>query len=417
MNKLGQLFLILIALSTSIFAQEQITEKTETAQQYGIKFSGFVRSDIWIDSRKNISAREDIFTIAPLPENLDRNGVDNNANSSFNFSAITTRLRGKISGPDAFGAKTSGLIESDFSGATNGTINLFRLRHAYVKLNWEHSELLIGQYWHPMFVTEAFPSVTSLNTGSPFNPFIRNPQVRFTYKLNKIKLIAVVLSERDHQNLGYIDKETIGKSPIFMSNTLVPNTHLQIQYKGDKNVFGLGADYKMLMPRTLTDSNIVTRETIGTYALMAYQKYNSGKFTLKSKFIYGQNLTEQIMFGGYAVSSLDSLTDKRTYTPLNNIATWINMLYGDKIIGGLFLGYTKTLGAKQDITDLIGFGTNIDKLYRIAPSITFVSNKLRFSTEVEYTVASYGTPNIKAVVKDTKDVVNIKLLFVATYCF
>ncbi len=59
--------------------------------------------------------------------------------------------KSSITGPDAFGAKTSGVIEADFFAQLNPNINLLRLRHAYVKFNWEHLEFLAGQTWNPLF--------------------------------------------------------------------------------------------------------------------------------------------------------------------------------------------------------------------------------------------------------------------------
>jgi len=40
-----------------------------------------------------------------------------------------------ISGVNAFGAKATGLIESEFFGNSESDINELRLRHAFIKLN------------------------------------------------------------------------------------------------------------------------------------------------------------------------------------------------------------------------------------------------------------------------------------------
>ncbi|MCD4696911.1 MAG: hypothetical protein K8S16_11805, partial [Bacteroidales bacterium] len=137
-------------------------------KKFGIKFSGFVKSDIFYDSRQTVDIREGHFLLYPKNEYLDENGKDINAVSKFNILAIQTRLKGVITGPDAFGAKTSGLIEGAFFGNIGTDINGFRLRHAFVKLSWEKTELLVGQFWHPMFVTSCFPGTVSFNTGVPF---------------------------------------------------------------------------------------------------------------------------------------------------------------------------------------------------------------------------------------------------------
>ena len=67
-------------------------------------------------------------------------------------------------------------IEAEFFGTSDADLNGFRLRHGYLKLDWPHSELMVGQFWHPMFVTESFPDVVSFNTGAPFQPFNRSPR-------------------------------------------------------------------------------------------------------------------------------------------------------------------------------------------------------------------------------------------------
>ena len=67
------------------------------------------------------------------------NNIDINAKSGFNILSIQSRLTGKITGPDAFGAKTSGQLEGEFFGTADSDVNGFRLRHAFVKLDWENT--------------------------------------------------------------------------------------------------------------------------------------------------------------------------------------------------------------------------------------------------------------------------------------
>jgi hypothetical protein len=154
------LFLVLfsVILTATSIAQDN--------NSFGIRFSVFVKTDIFWDSRQTVAAREGHFLLYPQNEKLDANDEDINAKANFNMLSIQTRLRGTITGPDALGAKTSGVIEGAFFGHTSGDINGFRLRHAFVKLNWTRTELLVGQYWHPAFVTYCFPGVVSFNTGA-----------------------------------------------------------------------------------------------------------------------------------------------------------------------------------------------------------------------------------------------------------
>ena len=169
-----------LSLLASIIANAQDSKEVPKP---GINFSGFVKTDIFYDTRQTGCIREGHFLLYPENKLPDSYGNDINARANFNILSIQSRLKGSITGSDAFGAKTSGLIEADFFGNENANfsdVNGFRIRHAFVKLNWKSTELMAGQYWHPMFIAESFPGVISFNTGAPFQPFSRNPQIRLT---------------------------------------------------------------------------------------------------------------------------------------------------------------------------------------------------------------------------------------------
>ena len=85
------------------------------------------------------------------------------------------------------GRRRLDFIEGEFFGTSDADVSGFRVRHAFLKLDWQSSSLLIGQFWHPMFVVEMFPGVVSFNTGAPFQPFARNPQIRFTHSFGDVK--------------------------------------------------------------------------------------------------------------------------------------------------------------------------------------------------------------------------------------
>ena len=111
----------------------------EPDPSWGIKFSGFVKTDIFYDTRQSSASnglREGHFYLYPDNVLYDAAGNDLNANPSFHMLNIQTRIRGDITGPDAFGAKTSGAIEAEFFGTSESDLNGFRLRHAYVRLDW-----------------------------------------------------------------------------------------------------------------------------------------------------------------------------------------------------------------------------------------------------------------------------------------
>src|SRR6056297_143986 len=126
----------ILLLTIPLFAQD--------ANEKRVKFnlSGFVKSDIFFDSRQNVEALEGLLLIFPKDIDLDENGRDINKNSSLGIVDISSRVRGKITGPDVLGAKLTGLVEVDWTGiAGKSTTSRVRLRHAYSKLSWENTEI------------------------------------------------------------------------------------------------------------------------------------------------------------------------------------------------------------------------------------------------------------------------------------
>lgn len=409
-----KLALIIVTIAAILFhINEAGAQEKEKAPVAGIRFSGFVKNDFWWDTRQVFTTREDLFLWYPKNIQKDADGKDINAKPVFNFTAMTARLSLSLTGPDAFGAKTSGYIEGDFSGVSNDHVNGLRLRHAYMQFKWKKVELLMGQYWHPLFVPEVFPNVISLNTGAPFQPFIRNPQITATGVFGKHRIITAVIAQRDNSSDG-----PLGYSSSYIRNAVMPNLHVQYQFRSERMVFGVGADYKIIRPRLVTDSMLTTSEQLATWAMVAYYKYSKNKCTFRFKTIYGQNLTEHLMLGGYALHAVDTATGKARYTPTNHVYSWVNFTYGKKIQGGIFLGYLKNMGTTEtNIGKYYSRGYDIDHMYRIAPAISFISNKFQFSTELEYTVAAFGKPDANGRVKDAVEVPNLRLLFTAFYFF
>ncbi|MEE4198077.1 MAG: hypothetical protein V2I54_10565 [Bacteroidales bacterium] len=377
----------ILLLTNLLLAQESEEKK--------IKFdaSGFIKSDLFFDSRQNVDALEGLLLIFPKDIVRDVQGKDINAHSSLGFVDISTRVRGKVTGPDVLGAKFTGLVEVDWTGiAGNSTTSRVRLRHAYSKLSWEKTEILFGREWHPMFVKEVFPTVMSLNTGIPFQPFNRSPMLQVSHKIGDLKIIGAAISQSD-----YLSSGPEGKSNQYIKNSNIPNLHLQLQYSPGNFLLGAAVDYKSIMPRLETqsliheDSVFITDEKVNTYALMGFFKYKFQKWELKAKAIYGQNLSESIMPGGYGISAIDSITGHEKYTPFNHLYTWGNIIYGDKTKFGLFAGYTKNLGAEKPIAgNVYGMALDVDYIYRLAPHISHTMNNLMVAVELEYTVAAYG---------------------------
>ncbi len=403
MKKIVLLTLSLI-LTGLIYAQDG---------KFGIKFTGFVKNDFFFDSRQTVAAREGHFLLWPAPEKLDPNSIDINAKSNLNFLAVQSRLTGKISGPDAFGARTSAVIEGAFFGHSNSDVNGFRLRHAYGKLNWEKTELIFGQTWNPMFVTACFPGVVSFNTGAPFQPFARNPQIKLIRTMGALKLSLTAFTQRDFTSAG---------GSALLRNSSLPEVHFGASYnkKGTTEVLaGLGASYKTLIPRLQTNTLFAANESVSSYITEAYLKFKCPSITFKLEGVYGQNTYDVLGISSFALVSMDPDTDHREYTALSSMSIWSELHTNGKTVQfGLFGGYTKNLGAGQEVlTTQFGTRSGIDYVYRIAPRVLFNSGKVRIATELEYTAASFGNYDIDGSVSNAVQVANMRVLVAAYYFF
>lgn len=427
MKRIILLFLVFSSLHS--LAQEKKDES-----KFGVSFSGFVKTDVFYDSRQTVSIREGHFSLYPQPENLDINGVDINAKDHVNILAIQSRLTAKMTGPDVLNAKISALIEADFFGNENGNfadVNGLRLRHAFVRLNWEKTELLVGQFWHPMFAHECFPDVVSFNTGAPFQPFARHPQIRLTQKMNRISLILAVAEQRDFTSTG-----PDGGNSKYLNNEVLPDLNMHWQYKGkwnEKNelLLGIGLEFKTIVPRLSFQYDQFVNDGIDTtyyagdnkvssYALSLYSKVKTPKIIWKAHVVYGSNMTEFAMLGGYAVSAVPNPAQlKYEYTPTETFAVWSEIATNGKIQAGLFGGFTSNLGTAEDNLGVYySRGANIKSVYRISPRIVGNFEKLRISTELEYTVAEYGTADKQGLVNNNLSTVsNIRLLMAFYYFF
>jgi len=417
---------VMLLLPCVLWAQEE--------SSFGIKFSGFVKYDAFFDTRQTTAAREGHFLLYPNKEVLDKNGEDINATPNFNMLAIQTRLTGRITGPDAFGAKTSGVIEGAFFGHTDADINGYRLRHAFAKLNWTKTELLAGQYWHPFLVPFCFPEVISFNTGVPFQPFSRNPQLRLTHQLSdKFSVMVAAMSQRDFASPG---------GSTSLRNSAVPDMQLQMVYGNPKEGFvaGASAGYKILKPRLVTDSLVKANESISSASAQVFLKYSAQKFDLKLMAVYGQNLFDLTMLGGYAIQ-YDTLLqnfaiDHRNYTNIETASIWVEYICkrDKKILPGFFAGYSQNMGSANNIqqwtsaSSYFSRGRDIRYVYRLSPRMVYTSGKMKFALECEYTVAGYGNTlnSLGEVLSEPTDlypnaelkaVSNIRALFSAIYSF
>lgn len=397
-----------------------VTLFSATAQKdnFSYSFYGFVRGDLFYNSRANVAPVDGNFYMYPLDIKEDANGEDLNATPNGSFYTFTTRLGIDMKGPNIGSARSSAKIETDFGGfSPNST--MLRIRQAYVALDWTKSQLLIGQTWHPL--SSLMPDVLNLSSGAPFNPFNRSPMLRYQYNVAK----GVRLTAAATWQLQYLSSGPAGSSEDYIKNSNVPELFIGAEMKPSSSLnFGVGANLISLKPRTAADWHNKTykvNERMTTVSFVAHLKYSGRNYAFAAKSMLASGSDNSAMLGGYGVSAIDPANGEQEYTPFRHSTSWVNLTYGTKWKAGIFLGYSKNLGTDDALlspTTVYGKGLDIDRLMMANPSLSYVLPHWKIGVEYCLSNAHYGTLEAESgKVKDTHSVTNHRILGLVTYYF
>lgn len=398
----------------------------EEKSKVSTKFYGFIRGDYTYDTRQSVAPVEGLFFLYPKDELPDANGEDLNAVPNSGFYAFVSRA-----GVDATGslwkADVSAKLEADFAGfsGVNGNSTVLRIRRAFMKMDWDKSSLLLGQDWHPMF-QNVIPNVLSLAVGAPFNTFNRSAQARFDYRVKDFTFTGSGVYQ-----LQYTSNGPDGKSNVYQRNANIPELFLGVGYKKDEFQVGAFVDYLNLKPRvqsavtTSTGTQIYkVDEHLGSFSYGAYAGYTHQLLSIGAKSIVGKNLSDLCMLGGYGVTQRDDVTGEQEYTNFTYSSSWLSVAYGKKYKGGLFAGYTQSLGSDKALledTAVYGEGLGINSLYSLVGSFSYNIPKFTVGLEYEYTTANYGDAGTfnwgTGKYRDTHGVTNHRIVGVVCYHF
>jgi len=104
MNRFILSFIFVIITFIATYSQ------TDSENSFGINVKGFVKTDVMLDTRQTVTAREGHFLLYPTIEATDANGDDINEGVNLNMLSIQSRVTGVITAPDFLGAKSSGVL-------------------------------------------------------------------------------------------------------------------------------------------------------------------------------------------------------------------------------------------------------------------------------------------------------------------
>jgi hypothetical protein len=398
-------FLVVACIALS-FVQAQEEEKPK----YTYTFGGFINYSAFLDTYQSAVSREGEIYLYPLRENLDTLGNDLNESPELEMLSLMTRVFAKVKGPQLFGASTMAHIEGDFLGTDSKYVRQLRLRHAYVRMNWDAgSELTIGHTWHPMFISECFAFTPIWAVGIPFSTLNRSAQIKLGYSLtNELKIYAAAISNGYHRSAGTTEE--------MQAKAVIPDLQGQIKYTTDNFFVTLIAGYTELQPRSITAGKVKTEKTVSSFNSQLAFRITAEAFTINYAAIYGTNLSRFVMLGGYG-----RINDKDNYdySSLKTFSTWTDIHTNGKWELGVFGGLTQNLGADKGYVPLAGRAQDMSQLLTVSPRVKVYEGKMSFALEYRFIAATYGTKfdeNYKAT--ETADpTVNNRIAFNMMYKF
>jgi hypothetical protein len=270
--------------------------------------------------------------------------------------------------------------------------------------------------------------VIALNSGAPFGPFNRSPQVKMDARLGKyVTLTAAGLWQMQYNSTG-----SEGQSAEYMLYSKTPEAYLGLSFHDKGWIVRAGADFLSICPRHLgealdengnvivgTDGNplkIKVKDRINTLSPFLYLQYKKGEFSIKAKSVFMESGEHMNMNGGYGVSRI--LEDgSYYYTPTRTSSSWISIVYGGKVgsqedkhpqklQGILFGGYIHSVGTQEALYDPDGSGrlekaeiekyyfypraTNMNQMWRLTPTLLYTVGKFQVGLEYDITSVRYG---------------------------
>ncbi len=175
--RMKKLVLVLLAVFLVIPA---LSNAGSVSSKYDVTFGGFVKYDLGYSTQ---NSHADPGT-AYRSSGLFRDSRADEYGNTFS-TAGETRFNFLVKGPDLWGAKTSAFIEGDFRGTTTQNQNGgFQLRHAFMSLNWQSAELMIGQNWQ-QWGMPYYPAMIGNNDFAQYLKGIRTPQMALRFFMGK----------------------------------------------------------------------------------------------------------------------------------------------------------------------------------------------------------------------------------------
>lgn len=433
------------ALAATTGADAQADAKAEKKAavkdhlQNHFKLYGFIRTYAPFDTRESTAGSGDLFYWIPKDVDKNASGEDLNELCSFRFLALTSRVGLDVSGYQVGDTQFGAKVEADFYAGLSGSTGAatMRLRQAFMTLKWTNPDdnkytigFKAGQAWHPMAAD--LPDIFSLDSGMPFGPFSRTPQMTADFNLgSNLTLTASALWQMQYSSAG-----PDGQSANYIRYSCTPEVYAGITCKAGGFLGRLGVDVCSIKPRSIAGegpARVKAKDRETSVLGMLYLQYTKDLFKIKAKSIFGGAGEQMNLMSGYAICSRET-ADNWQYTPINASSSWLTIAYGKKVQGAILLGYMKNLGTFKDIAGYKVLGIadasaiyfqkngspNINQMFRIQPEITYNVGKFTLGLEYMATGVQYGKKvyNLRALsTEDLHWVVNNRIQAVVKFTF
>ena len=430
-----KIVLSLLAVLSSLGPGVVCAAQEETPSK--LRLYGFIRNYAVYDTHKVNAGTQDLYFYMPADRSLQDDGTDGNAIPSFRMLALTTRLGLDISGYRIGETQVSGVVEGDFY-CMSGSTATFRMRQAYVSMLWDNLvlgdlRLNVGQTWHPMAAD--MPHITNLETGAPFNPFNRSPQIMAHWTVGKFTWTGGILYPMQYLPVGpsystapvwyerreqYLPVTTYAttKSADFVKYGLIPEVYLGVSLqtggflgRAGVNLFSIKPGWEApsiqvvdAQARELTydyETRSALPSRLFAVSPFVFLQFTAGSFQVRAKSILAQSGEHMNLLSGYG-ATFDWNTLSMTYTPMQDWASFLSFQAGRKFQFLCMLGYMQQLGTTKslfnyelsDYRNSIWMNTSADssiqRAFRATPTIAYNLGRLTFSLEYNCTGAWFG---------------------------
>lgn len=413
-------FLLFIYLPCSAFIIDDYAYLHEP-QKFCMRWSGFVRNDVFLNSRRSESIALNTVTLVPLEPNFDPIGNDINGQGAFVMSPLQSFIRLDAWGIECAGYQLHAAYQVDFLGIDDPSTSTVRLWNAFMELMRCTDRFILGLYRHPLYLLRTYPRSFGYNVAA--TPVANQLRWWHTFGASDLQIMFALYSEQIFTSYGQLRTGEIVSDAEFIRDSGKPGFAMRLQKANNLYMVGAGFEVFQLMPRIITSTGFATEQHITAVNATAYASWDDPDYWLKLQLFWGQNLSATEIVGGYALSRCATITNDCSYANIPAFVLWFDTEWRRSclLFPGFFVGWAKTFDSHAPIfIDVItqqptffGFNSRLHETLRVAPRITAELGPVRFGLEYEYMRAVWGPMNRRGTTDNPTPVGMWRWMFVS----